>query len=149
MRVKDVMTKCVITLSEHASFDDILKIFRKNKISGAPVVNNEKKLVGIISEKDLLYKLFPSEKEFYKNVEYYFNESHRNDDFSRIRRLKASKIMTRDVIYANEDDHILTACAMLLIHNIRRLPVVKDGKIVGIVTTNNVFKNYLSHATSK
>lgn len=149
MLVKDVMTRKVITLSEKATFLEVLSTFRKHKITGAPVVDAKGKISGIVSEKDLLFKLFPSEKDFYKNIEYYQNDLRREEVFSEVRKLRALKIMSKNVIYVNEDDHVLTACALLLIHNIRRLPVLRDGKVVGIVTTNNVFKNYLTQVISK
>ena len=148
MLVKDVMTKKVILIREKATFREILQTFRKNKISGAPVVDAKNNLVGIVSEKDLLFKLFPSEKEFYKNIEFYQSVSQRENIFTGVKKLTAGKIMSKNVIYVDENDHVLTACAQLLIHNIRRLPVLRNGKIIGIVTTGNVFKNYLSHTVT-
>ena len=68
MLVRDVMFKRVFTVNDSADFQTIVKLLATKKISGITVVNKEGKLVGVISEKDLLYKLFPSEKKFYKNI---------------------------------------------------------------------------------
>ncbi len=148
MLIKDVMTKKVITIPLHFNFLQILRLFVKQNITGAPVVDKKGKVLGIISEKDLIFALFPNEKEFYKNMEFYMTETRREDLVKDVGKLKAEKLMRKNFLFVGPDDHILTACASLLLHNIRRLLVMDKGKLVGIVTTNDVFKNYLSHFTT-
>lgn len=144
MLVKEVMVKPVFTISEDTSFQEIVNILLKKKISGVSVVNKKGSLVGVISEKDLLYKLFPSQKEFYKNIEYYRNFEKIEFEATKIKKLKAKNIMTKEVITVEPENHVLVACSLMVAHNIRRLPVVKEGKLVGIVTTGRLYKNYLS-----
>jgi len=141
------MRKKVRTISPDWKFSQIIKFFTKHKISGAPVVNKKGRVIGIISEKDLLFKLFPSEEDFYKNIEYYFGKVATDEELKAVSNLNALKVMEKNVISVGPDDHVLSACAMLLIHHIRRLPVIDKGKLVGIVTTNDVFRNYLLHAS--
>lgn len=143
MKVSDVMTRKLFLISEDLKFFDIVKFLVRHKISGAPVVDKNKNLVGLISEKDLLYKLFPSQKQFYKDIEYYFNHERLLEDAKKVLKMTARDIMRKEVIFISPDDNVLTACSLLLIHNIRRLVVVEKGKLVGIVTTNNLYKNFL------
>lgn len=143
MLVRDVMTKNVRTVGPTDSFKTIVVLLAKNKISGVPVVDKKGKVVGIISEKDLFYKFFPSQKKFYKDVEYYMNFDNLENEASRVVKLKAKDFMSKSVISVAPDDHILKACSLFLIHNIRRLPVIKKGELVGIVSTNNIYKNFL------
>ena len=149
MLVSEVMTRKVITFSPSDSFSKVIKLLLSHKISGAPVVNKKGKVVGVISEKDLFYKLFPSEKKFYKDIKYYMNHENLVKESKKVYRLKVKNLMSRNIISVRSDDHILTACSLILIHNIRRLPVIDDGKLVGIVTTNNIYKNFLLSLAKK
>ncbi|OGM33235.1 hypothetical protein A2803_00075 [Candidatus Woesebacteria bacterium RIFCSPHIGHO2_01_FULL_44_21] len=144
MLVRDVMFKRVFTVNDSADFQTIVKLLATKKISGITVVNKEGKLVGVISEKDLLYKLFPSEKKFYKNIEYYKNFERIEHEAENIGKLTAKHIMTKNVITIEPGRHVLVACSLMIINNIRRLPVVDHGKLVGIVTMGSLYKHYLS-----
>lgn len=144
MLVKEVMSRKVRSLSPNETFSQIVKFLVKHRISGAPVVNKKGKVVGIVSEKDLLYKLFPSEKTFYKDPEYYMDYNRIESDAAKVRKLTAKHFMTKEVISVASDDHILKACSVFIFNKIRRLPVMDDGKLVGIVTTNDIYKKFLT-----
>lgn len=145
MLVREIMSKKIITVSPNCKVSELLKIFKKHEVSGAPVVGKNGKLLGIVSEKDVLFKLFPTEEEFYKNADYYFSKTDREEDLDIIRNLKVKKVMSRHIISISPDDQVLSACSKLLLHHIRRLPVVKNKKLVGMVTTDDVFINYLHY----
>lgn|SRR3989338_186028 len=150
MLVHQVMTTNLHCVSPTSLFEEILNILVQNKISGVPVVNGNNKFVGIISEKDLLLNLFPSPQEFYHDYHYYFNHEHIEQEAVKISHLTAQDLMTTDVITVSPLDHCLKACALLIIHRIRRLPVVEgNNKLVGIVTTNNLYRNYLQFLAEK
>jgi len=149
MLVKDVMTKKVITATPSTRFTELVRLLIKKNISGLPIVNKKGKVVGVISEKDLFYRLFPSQEEFYKNIEYYTNRNNLEKETRAIVKLKAKDLMTKDIISIGKNDHILTACSLLLIYEIRRLPVINHGKLVGVVTTNDIYKNFLLTITKK
>ncbi|OGM20369.1 hypothetical protein A2863_04520 [Candidatus Woesebacteria bacterium RIFCSPHIGHO2_01_FULL_38_9b] len=144
MFVRDLMAKNVVTVSSTESFSEIVKLLVRKKITGVPVISKKGKVVGIISEKDLFYRLFPSQEEFYKDLEYFTHFNNIEKDAKRVIKLKAKNIMSKKVISVCSDDHIMRACSLFVIHNIRRLPVIDDGKLVGIVTTNNIYKNFLN-----
>lgn len=149
MKVREVMTRKVVVVSPTTSFAEIVRILAKEKISGVPVVGKLGKVVGVISEKDLFYRLFPSQKEFYKNIEFYMNYKNIEKSLVKVKRLKARNLMSKNVISISPDDNVLKACSLFLIHNIRRLPVLENGKLVGIVTTNNIYKNFLLSIVGK
>ena len=149
MKVYEVMTKRLHTVQPHDSFEKIVKLLVSKRVTGVPVVGKSGKIVGVISEKDLFYKLFPSKKEFYKDLEYYMNFENLEKEASGVLKLTAKDLMTKKVVSVGSDDHVLKACSLFLIHNIRRLPVIDDGVLVGIVTTNNIYKNFLSSLISK
>ena len=149
MLVRELMTKKVYTVRESERFGTIVNLLIAKKISGVPVINKNNKLIGIISEKDLLHKLFPKEEDFYKDINYYKNFRKIELEASHLSDLTAQDIMTKKVITVRPDNHVLVACSLIAIHDIRRLPVVDNGRIVGIVTTNNLYKSYLSSFISK
>lgn len=145
MLVKNAMTsKKIYTLSPEDSFEKIVKFLVDHKISGAPVVNKKGKLVGVVSEKDLFYKLFPSEDVFYKDPDYYMDFDRIEEDAVSAKKLKAKDLMTRKLITIGPDEHILKACSLFIKNKIRRLPVIKKGKLIGVVTTNDVYKRFLT-----
>lgn len=145
MKVKDVMTREVITLSPEVGIEEAAKQLRENKISGAPVVDGDR-IVGILSEADLMRLLeeesinlvFPSPLELIElpiKMHQQLKET--------IKKLTASKVkdvMTREVITIGEEARIEEAARLMAKHGINRLPVVKDGKLVGIVTRADVIK---------
>jgi len=106
MIVKDYMTSDVVHVDIPGNRDDVLKILKRTGISGVPVLKN-KKLVGIITRKDLLRK--PEE--------------------TQLGLLMASKPITID-----PDADIRDAAKLLVTHRIRRLPVVEDNKLIGLLS---------------
>lgn len=143
MYVYEVMKTNVYTIHEDSLFTEILNELLERHISGAPVVNHYDKLVGIISEKDLFSYLFPSEQEFYADIEYWKNTRHLEEGASRITKMRARDMMRQQVVTVTPSDTVMHACSMLLLNKIRRLPVVHGDKIVGIVTTKELYQNFL------
>jgi len=106
MLVRDYMTADVVHVDIPGNRDDVLKILKRTGISGVPVLKN-KKLVGIITRKDLLCK--PEETQL-------------------------GLLMTSKPVTIGPDEDIQTAARLLVSHRIRRLPVVEDGKLIGLLS---------------
>jgi len=144
MLVKQAMTsKKLIKFSPNDDFKTIVKTLIEKQISGAPVVNKRGKLVGVVSEKDLFYKLFPSQKAFYRNPEVYMDFNRIESEAVAVKKMKAKDFMTRHPITVEPEEHILKACSLFIKNNIRRLMVVKQKKLIGVVTVNDVYKRFL------
>jgi len=146
LKVKDIMTRQVITLSPEESIDDAARKLRENRISGAPVVEGER-IVGIVSEADLM-KLFESEMSInlvlpspLEIIELPI-KMHRQlkEAAKRLAARRVEDIMTRGVITIDEEASIEEAARVMAKHGINRLPVVREGKLVGIVTRADVIK---------
>ena len=144
MKVSEVMTHKVRTVGPEATYSQILKLLIRHKISGLPVVNKKGRVIGIISEKDLFNQLFPSEEIFYKDPEYYMDFNMIEKDDKAVRKIKVKKIMSKEVISIGSDDHVLKACSLFMKYKVRRLPVIDNGKLVGIISTNNIYKHFLA-----
>ncbi len=106
MTAKDFMTSDVVHVEIPGNRDDVLKILKRTGISGVPVLKN-KKIVGIITRKDLLSK--PEETQL-------------------------GLLMTPKPVSIGPDTDIREAARLLVTHRIRRLPVVEDGKLIGLLS---------------
>ncbi len=132
MLVKNHMTTKVITIAPSTSVSDALNLIRINKIRRLPVIDREGRLVGIVSEKDLLYAS-PSPATSLSVYEIGYLLS----------KLKVEEVMSRKVISISEDVPIEEAALIMAQNKIGALPVVKDGKLVGIITETDIFKTLL------
>ena len=131
MLVRDVMTRNLITVDPETSFTDALKIMRENRIRRLPVLEDGK-LVGIVTEKDILYAS-PSKATTLDVWELHY----------LLNKLKIREIMTRDVVTIQEDTPVEEAAKIMADNKIGALPVVKGNKLVGIITETDIFKVFL------
>lgn len=143
MLVSEVMTHDIVTVTPITSFEDVVNLLVLHQISGVPVINENNHVIGVVSEKDILLKLFPSEEHFYTDPEYFLNYDRIESEVGNMRTYIAKDFMSQHVIWVKPEDHILKACALLLVHKVRRLPVLQDHRAVGIVTTRDIYGKFL------
>ncbi|PWH14904.1 MAG: hypothetical protein DDG58_12240 [Ardenticatenia bacterium] len=132
MLVRERMTKHVLTVKPNAPVDETLRRMRLEKVRRFPVVDNEGRLVGIVSERDLLYAA-PSPATSLSVYELHYLYS----------RIKVEQVMTRDVVTVNHDDPIEEAARLMVDHRIGGLPVMREGEMVGIITETDIFKAFM------
>lgn len=150
MKVRDVMSQKTITVTPSSSLNEIWKILYKKHVHGLPVVDNEKHLIGIISEEDILSHLFPDYHDFILDLSsrsFYEIERKTRD----LARLKAQDIMNAKVHLIYVDEPIMRALSKMLIYQVRQLPVINQSKkLVGMISKgdifDNLFKKYLRNA---
>ena len=137
--VGDVMTRKLITASPETTFQEAVRLLEDNRISGLPVVDRDGKLVGIVSEADLLNK---AEK---RDPDAYVLESRRHRlDRSRASALDVASAMSRDIVSVRPDSPIALAAREMHARGFKRLPVVdSEGRLVGIVSRGDVLKVFL------
>ncbi len=117
MLVKDIMSENVYHIHVPGNRVNAMELMREKNVSGLPVVKNgTKKLIGILTRSDLV----------------------RNPDEEQI-----ALIMTRDIITVNPEDDIKDAAKIMIKYNIRRVPVVDDGELVGLVTASDIINKAL------
>ena len=131
MLVGERMSHPVITISPDMPVMDALGIMRKDHIRRLPVVRHGK-LVGIVSEKDLLYAS-PSQATSLNVWELH----------SLLSKIKVSDVMTKDVTTVQVDTPLEEAARILADNTIGGLPVMQDGKMVGIITETDLLKIFL------
>ena len=143
MKVKDVMDKKVFTLRNDATYEEAARFLAKKDISGAPIVDSENRVIGMLSEKDLFKALYPLYKNFYDNPELYVDYEARESKIEEIRNDTIEKFASKKVISVEPETPILRAGALMLAKGIHRLPVVQKGKLVGIVTREHIYRTIL------
>ncbi|MDD4602040.1 MAG: CBS domain-containing protein [Negativicutes bacterium] len=144
MKAKEIMVEEVITVHKNDTIAEIAKILVDKAISGVPVVDDEGNLVGIVSEGDLLHKKTTPRIPNYVNVLgaiiYYNGVEQYNADFKKLMAEQAGSIMTEKVISISEEMEIDEIAQLMLKHNIKRVPVVKNNKIIGIISRRDLIK---------
>lgn len=145
MKVADIMTKNVISITLEATVEDAAKLLLERNISGLPVVDKDGKLAGIITHKDLLYKNMepeaPAMLEILGGFVYLGGVGRYNDELKKLISTKVSDVMTKDVITAGMDDSVQSVAKLMVQNGVNRIPVVKDGQLVGIVSRADIIKN--------
>lgn len=129
MLVGERMTKRPITVTEDTSLPEALELMRQNRIRRLPVLDKHGNLVGIVTELDLL-KASPSPATTLRIYEIPYLLS----------KIKMRDIMTRNVITVTEDTPIEEAARIMADNKIGGLPVMRDGRLVGIITETDIFK---------
>ncbi len=146
MKAKEIMNKDVITVSPEDTVTNLVKLMLDKSISGVPVVDEEQRILGIVSETDLIYP----EKSLHLPAfipildSFVFIEGFRETE-KEIRKMSAYKVedvMTKDVITINEDQDIQDVVNLMIDKRINRIPVIdKDKKVIGIITRSNILKH--------
>lgn len=140
MIVKDIMTKQVDFLTSDMSAKQALCKILEKKISGLPVVDENHNLVGMFTEKEVLGFCLPSYIDKVGAFVYERNPKAVLDKLFKLKDLKVSDIMRREVEVVKEETTLSEVSRIILIHHQRRLPVVKDKKLVGIVARVDIVK---------
>ena len=123
IRVKDYMTTNLITFKPDQSIEVVIESLIKNRISGAPVVNDRNELVGIISEGDCIKQI--SDSRYYN-----MPMSHRTIE----------NCMVRNVDTIDGEMNVFDAASMFINAKRRRFPIVENGKLVGQISQKDVLK---------
>jgi len=146
MQIKDVMTSKVITVSTDDSVEKCAKLLQENDISGLPVVDEEGKVVGMITEGDLIRRASrieaPGYLEILGGLIYLGSPNKFVDELQRAMALEAGKMMSKDVVSIKPDESLERAATLMVKNNINRLPVIDDeGELVGIVSRRDIMKH--------
>jgi len=135
MRVKDVMSKQVIGVSPQASVAEALDIMTRSRLSGLPVIDESGSLVGVVSEADFLRRAelgtAKPQGSWLKSV---FLPGRAAEIYARAHARHVEEIMSTNVASIEETASLSDAVGIMEKRRVKRLPVVSDGKVVGMIT---------------
>jgi CBS domain-containing protein len=115
---RTIMSTDVVSVSRYASISEVIDLLVDKDVTGIPVVNEDGTLAGIVTEKDILSLL--------SNPQYASGT--------------AEQYMTRDVVAFDVDDDFIAICECLTKNHFRRVPILSDGRLVGIVSRSDIIQ---------
>ncbi len=141
MKVKEIMTKDLTAAEPMMTVRELIELFYQSGLSSVPVVNDEGRILGIISERDIIEGALPG----YFEVLYGITDmNHLSQKLREIENDRIEFYMTPEVIKIEEDEDDLTAADVMIRKNVKSLPVVnKDGILVGMLRRIDLLKDLL------
>ena len=141
MRATDLMTTGVITVDENATVPEAAKLMATHGISAVPVVDKNDRVIGMVSEGDLLHRVETgTERRRSWWLEMVSSTNQLASDYIKSHSGKVKDVMTRDVLSVTEDTPVPDIAVLLETNRIKRVPVLRDGKLVGIVSRANLVR---------
>lgn len=136
MKAKDVMTTEVVTIRRETGVERVAQLMLTRRISGIPVVDDDDRLVGMVTEGDLMRRseLHVSPLASWTSVE------KRARDYARGHGREAKDVMTAEVITIGEETPVGEVAALLEEAGIKRLPVMRGGRLIGIVSRADLLR---------
>ncbi len=141
MQVRDVMTRNVVCVAASETIAKAVELMLQNRISGLPVVDTAGNLVGIITEGDFLRRAeLGTQRRRPKWFEFLIGPGRLAEEYAQSAGRTVEEVMTVDPMTVAEDDSLETVVELMERRHIKRLPVLRDGKIVGIVSRANLMR---------
>lgn len=139
MKARDIMVSPVITVKPAQTVCEVAKLFVERKISAAPVVDDGGKLVGIVSEGDLLRRIeTKTERDRSSWLRLLTADEVLAAEYMKARARKVADVMTKKVVVATADTPLSEVATLLEKNSIKRVPVLSAGRLVGIVSRSNL-----------
>ena len=149
MQAADVMTREVISITPDTEVREIVELMLRNRVSAVPVTDATGKVLGMVSEGDLMRR---AENRTDRRDSWWLKElfapSETPDSYIRTHGKRAQDIMTPSPVTIGEDTPLYQIAQVLEEKGIKRVPVVRDGKLVGLVSRANLLQGFSSGATT-
>lgn len=141
MKVRDVMTKPVVSIDSEAPISLAIRLMLQKKISGLPVVDPAGNLVGVVTEGDFLRRAETGTQYTPPRwLEFLMGPGPMARDYVKAHGRTVSEVMTRDAKTVDEDTQLNDVVALMERNHIKRVPVLRGKKLVGIVTRANLLR---------
>jgi len=141
MKAQDIMTRDVITVSPDTPVRDIAGLMMDKHISGVPVVTDNGSIIGIVSESDLLHR---AELGTERKHKWWFRTFGDSDalarDYAKAHGLKAHDVMSRYIVSVRDDAELRDVADILDSRGIKRVPVLREDRLVGIITRRDLVR---------
>jgi CBS domain-containing protein len=149
MKVRDIMSPRVISVAPEASILEAIRLMLLNHISGLPVIDQAGALVGVVTEGDFLRRSETgTERKRSHWLEFLLGPGRLAEEYVHTHARTVNDVMTPEPITITEDAALEQAVQLMESRRIKRLPVVRDGQVVGIVSRANLLHALVSLATA-
>src|SRR6516165_10999994 len=147
MQVRDVMTRKVISVNDGDSILTAARLMLQNRISGLPVVDAGGNLAGVVTEGDFLRRgELGTQRSRPAWLEFLLGAGRLATEYVHTYGRKVGEVMTTNPVFVSEDDSLQTVVELMERRRIKRLPVMRDGRLVGIVSRANLVRAVLGLA---
>ena len=151
MQAKDIMTAPVVSVSDKSTVQEVAALLLARRISAVPVVDSSGNVVGIVSEGDLMHRAEAGtgrHRSWWLSL--FADKQTLAQEFVKEHSRKVSDVMTRNVITASPEAQISAIATLLEQNLIKRVPIIENGKLVGIVSRANLLQALATlHAESR
>lgn len=153
MIARDVMSSPVITVPRDAPVLEVAGLLTEHRISGVVVVDEDGLMLGILGEGDLLYRVarphLPPHVEVLGSIIYLQTPGQIDEMMRKIGGTVAEDVMSHKLASVTEDTPVEDVASLMIDRKIRRIPVVRDGRPVGIITRGDIVRHALTGAIRK
>jgi len=143
---KDIMTRDVITVHISASLRQLSSLLAENRITGIPVVDDDKRLVGMISMRDLIREEVRMLRvnQDHQDIYELFSSALNMEEAEGVpvKRMRVEEIMSRTLHTADESASVRELCGIMNKNKVHRIPILRNGRLVGLVTATDVIRAF-------
>jgi CBS domain-containing protein len=144
LKVRDIMQTEVVTVGPGITVRELADVLAKHKISGVPVVDEQRRVLGMVSEADIILQdadlHFPYYVQFLDSVIYLQSLGKFEERFRKTFGSKVAQVMSEEVVEIPPEASVRDAATLMADRKINRLPVVDNGTLVGIVTRGDIVR---------
>jgi CBS domain-containing protein len=138
MKVHEFMTPMVVAVSPKTPLRQILQLMLRRHLNNVLVIDGQQALLGIVTYSDLSRKLLPTYEDLAAHEEYILTPASMEERVMDVASTPVEDIMTRKVVTVSPDLEVLKAGATMTAHRVKQLPVVCDGRVVGIISHTDI-----------
>jgi len=140
VKIKDIMLKNTTSVLPDCHLGEVIDIMAIHRINGIPIVDEEQKVIGFISQHDIIKELLPNYLGIINSNSFITEFIQLSKKLKEYANDKVEGFMKKNIITINEDDNEVMAADLLIRNKIHHLPVVRNGYLVGIVTMRDLLK---------
>ncbi|MBI4758698.1 MAG: CBS domain-containing protein [Chloroflexi bacterium] len=144
MKVKEIMATEVVSVGPETRVNEIARLMLERQVSGVPVIDDSKAVVGIVTELDMIVRNarlhFPTYIRLLDSTFYLESPQHFGEELRRALGTTAKDIMTQNVITVGPEAEVEDVATLMVEKRVNPIPVVEDGRLVGIVSRTDLIK---------
>jgi len=145
MKVSEVMTATPLTTKEGDTLRSVVEKMVMRRCGALPVINDNNGLVGIITIRDTMLPLYPNFGEYVHDSVHTRDFEEMEKNYRRVLTMKVKEVMTANPMHVSADDSVLKAASYMGLKNLRRMPVVDNGKLVGMISIGDIARGLYIH----
>lgn len=149
MKIKDIMIRDVTSVLANCKLIDLIEILSRHKITGIPVVNHSQEVIGFISQHDIIKATLPNYLGIINSGSILSEFIQLSKNLKEYSQHPIEEFMRKNVVTIDEDDNEVLAADLLIRNKIQRLPVLRGGKLAGIVTLTDICRVLIERNENK